>query len=210
MRTAVVILFLLVTAVAVNFDGLPTKVPERPPLSSSLGNFGSWRAYDAPMDDRIVKALALDDFISRVYNNGSRRVELYIGYYHSSKKVSAPHSPLVCFPGQGWVISDRHEISLPIKAGSEVQLDATAMTASREGMRMRVLFWYQASDKTFSDSFRQKLSLLVGRMQGGKVDNALVRVSASIEANGAPDADQVIKGFVQEFYPVWHSYLVSD
>ena len=75
-----------------------------------------------PLGPKIVKALELDDYANQSYSDGKDTISLYIGYYFTAKKVGAAHDPLVCFPGQGWVVSDtqKDKIVLNPKPGNSV------------------------------------------------------------------------------------------
>ena len=58
------------------------------------------------------KALGLDDYILSDYRKpDSTPVNLYVAYYSSQRNGYAPHSPLVCIPGGGWLITDLERIN---------------------------------------------------------------------------------------------------
>jgi hypothetical protein len=77
-------------------------------LNQALTDIKGWafRGH-TPLEPKIVKALELDDYANQGYSNGSDTLFLYIGYYFTAKKVGAAHDPLVCFPGQGWVVTGK-------------------------------------------------------------------------------------------------------
>ena len=65
------------------------------------------------LDDRDVRMLGADDYLSRVYTNtASPPVDLFIGYYGSQRSGAVIHSPLNCLPGAGWQPVDRRRLQL--------------------------------------------------------------------------------------------------
>jgi hypothetical protein len=71
-------------------------------LPRALANIKGWHSNGlVELDRSIIEALELDEYVNHNFTNGRETVSLYIGYYLTSKKVGASHSPLVCFPGQG-------------------------------------------------------------------------------------------------------------
>ncbi len=207
LRLTAIPALLLLAAAVVDFPRTPPQPVARIPLSAYFQSVAEWRSLDAPMDDKVIEILQLDDYVSRVYHRGQRSVELYIGFYQTGKKTAAVHSPLVCFPGQGWTVGGETRVALPISNGSEDRVNGTMMTARRENNEVRILYWYQAWTDTYPDTFRQKLRLFWDRVRYGREENALVRISASIHNGQTAPAEDTISDFLSDFYPRWHSYL---
>lgn len=209
-RTTTIAALLLVTAGLVNLPHGTSGTVRRAPLATHFQVLDSWRGFDAQIDEEIVSALQLDDYINRTYVRGAESVQLYIGYYRSSKKTAAAHSPLVCFPGQGWVTSGQKRTAVPILPGATeyAKVKGTVMTARREQDEIRIFFWFQAWTRTYPSTFEQKLSLMWDRIRLGVEDNALVRISTPLQ--GPRPADALIEDFLQSFYPRWFEYLNSS
>jgi len=75
-------------------------------LAQALVKIKGWHSEGlVELDRGIVEELELDDYANHNFSNGSKTVSLYIGYYLTSKKVGAAHSPLVCFPGNPFIVS---------------------------------------------------------------------------------------------------------
>ena len=177
------------------------------PLSQALIDIKGWTvsAY-TPLDPKIVKALKLDDYVNHKYSNRNDTISLYIGYYLTTRKVGAAHSPLVCFPGQGWVISKGEMKSLAVQ-GNNVHLMSIIVT--RGQTKELVLYWFQAFDKTSSDTFFQKVYALLAKILHGKQDNAFVRVSIPIYNQDTEKAFVNGTNFIDVFYPVFLGYVKS-
>ena len=77
-------------------------------LDEAFSSIGPWSTLEVlGFDQKIVDALQLDDYTHRTYSNGEDTVWVYVGYYLTDRSIGAAHSPLVCYPGQGWLISDK-------------------------------------------------------------------------------------------------------
>jgi EpsI family protein len=168
-------------------------------LDEALAEVSGWQsAGPAPLDSKIVAALELDDYYNRQLTNGKDRVSLYIGYYLSSKKVGAAHSPLVCFPGQGWLLQDFVTRSETID-GKEINL--MHIVASTSQQKELLIFWFQAFDRTSPSEFIQKLYTLWSKFTNRREDNAFVRVTVPMEKRSAEEAYAVGLSFIKAFYP---------
>ena len=181
-------------------------------LTESLTHMGPWQNEgDIPLAQSVVSELKLDDFIFRNFSNGRETLSLYIGYYNSSQKVGAAHDPLVCFPGQGWVLRDIRQDVLPVKLnGQEVQLRYSTMIAERNSQREMLVYWFQAYDQATPDTLTQKISLLRSKILGGRSDNAFVRIGIPMEGRTERESLQLILSFVENFYPIFYTYVKNE
>ena len=178
------------------------------PLREALSDIKGWRSDQfIPLDQEIAKALELDDYANQSYSNGHATVFLYIGYYLTAKKIGAPHSPLVCFPGQGWVISDAEEISLKI---GENNIQVSRMIVTKGQKRQLVMYWFQAFDKTFSGTFIQKMYSLWAKMLYHREDNAFVRVSIPMGSQSIEEVFDTGTEFIEAFYRRFLKYVKEN
>ena len=177
-------------------------------LASVLNNISGWQvAGDVPLDASIVKELELDDYIYQRFQKYSHVVTLYIGYYLKQTKIGAAHDPLVCFPGQGWVLSEQGQGSLHVPQFSKVVEYAT-MTATRGVEKERILYWFQAADTAVATTFNQKIAAFVSKIEGKGGESAFVRMSCSVhKANG--DCDMAMRDFAASFYPRFHRFVIN-
>lgn len=188
-------------------DALPRPVDVR--LSSALADFGSWRTVeDIPLEEKIRKELKLDDYLFRRFSDGRVSLVLYVGYYYSVAKVGAAHDPLVCFPGQGWVLSNRKTIEQQTSlAEGSGNLAFATMKAERTEDKELLLYWFQADTQTTANTLLQKLYLLRAKLLGQGQHNAFVRVSISLRDTTMADGQEALSRFVSDFYPVFHAYV---
>jgi EpsI family protein len=208
-RTRVIILgvFLSLTSIFVYWNPSLNASKKSQCLRDAIKHIGGWKiagSFDLAKD--VVKTLDLDDYVNERLVNGESEVLLYIGYYYTNKKVGVAHSPLVCYPGQGWQLSRKEETT--IRVGGE-NINLAKMIASRGDMRYFVFYWFQAYDATSAGTLRQKLNCLWARLVNRNENNAFVRISIPI---GDESVDVgVSRGveFIRNFYPIFLEYVVD-
>lgn len=73
------------------------------PLSELPLRIETWEGRDEPLDERIRRIAADDDFVNRTYVNQvtGRTVSLYVGYI-GRPRSRAGHRPDVCYPAHGY------------------------------------------------------------------------------------------------------------
>lgn len=204
-KVIILVICFTLTSVLIYWQPSSKAVEKKLSLSQALSDIKGWKSNGStPLDPRIVKSLKLDDYVNQTYSNGNNTVSLYIGYYLTTKKVGAAHSPLVCFPGQGWVLSDVEEKSLKIGKASIHLLD---MLAARGQSKELVLYWFQAYDRTSPGTFLQKIYTLWAKFIHHREDNAFVRVSIPMENQAKSRAFDTGFAFINEFYPQFLKYV---
>lgn len=177
-------------------------------LNSALGHIKNWQVSNiSSLSPEIVNALKLDDYLFQDYSNTRNTISLYIGYYFSSKKVGAAHDPLVCFPGQGWKLTDISTGKLEIKADNNHAISYSTMLATMGMEKTFLLYWFQSYDATSSNTFSQKLTLLRAKFLGKGEDNAFVRISVPMGNRSPEECKKIIYSFTQDFYPVFLKYV---
>ncbi|MEW6442064.1 MAG: exosortase C-terminal domain/associated protein EpsI [bacterium] len=182
-------------------------IVKRAPLHHSLQAIRGWGApVSLETDARVLGLLAVDDYVNDLYSRGSERVYLFIGYYGTSGKVGKPHSPLVCYPGQGWTLS-RPEVRSMLVMGNEVRF--SAVVAGRGSDQDLVLYWFQAFDRTAPGTFLQKMYLLRAKLVSRREDNAFVRVSIPMDGRTREEVLRTGRDFIGDFYPVFLRYICS-
>jgi len=160
------------------------------------------------LSDKIIQALELDDYLNTSFTNGEDIVSLYVGYYLSQKKIGAAHSPLVCFSGQGWTMSNIDDFSM--RVGSD-RINLSEMIITKDGQRQLVLYWFQAYNKTSPGTFMQKINLLRAKLLYTREDNAFIRVMIPItEDTNLPEAKKIGTQFINQFYPILKKYITIN
>ncbi len=198
----------LFTGLLLNLQTESNPSPKKQLLKQALANISNWEVIGTnPLSPEIVNALDLDDYVFQSYTNGQEIVSLYIGYYLSGKKVGAAHSPLVCFTGQGWELSDTTNGALTINADSATSINYSTILAKRGLEKTFLLYWFQSYDQTNADTFFQKISLLKAKFLNKGEDNAFVRLSIPLGNRSKEECKNIISEFIHDFYPVFLEFI---
>lgn len=205
-----IILSVLLILAALGANSATRKAPPgaKEPLAGAFGDIGSWQCTQRlAMDQKVVKALDLDDFLFQAYQRDRGELSLYVGYYRSAKKVGAAHDPLVCFQGQGWTIGQRDSGSYRLTSHPQYTVSYSSMVAELQGEKQVIVYWFQVNDKATANTHSQKLAMLMDRISGRREDNAFVRLSAPVGAGTPEAARQRIFRFIDDFYPQFVRYV---
>ena len=208
-RLIIVCLLLLATAVATAYIPLSRSPREKDrTLSQYLSELGGWSSFEhAAMSVNIQDFLTTDDSLFTTYRKGDREVDVYIGYYFTSDKIGKPHSPLVCFPGQGWKVSNEKKRTLILKGKEKSLLHVNSFLVQKGQDRQLVLFWFQAYDCSCADTFSQKIIALWNKIRHGREDNAFVRVSTACDNKDVATSLSEASEFLEVFYPAFLRYI---
>ena len=105
---------------------------------------GDWLGQEVPLDEAIVRATDTDTHLNRRYvrQNGAEVVSFYVACGVQARDLM-PHRPEVCYTGNGWTLTDKQFMELPLEDG--VKLPCNVMQFSRGGLvtsRVMVLDYY--------------------------------------------------------------------
>jgi len=178
-------------------------------LNNVVSEIDGWSIVrQIALPEKIVKSLNLDEYINQVYSNKYTNVSLYIGYYYTSKKIGAAHSPLVCYPGQGWIVSKEEKRKIGVGDDS---INLSSIIISKGNEKNLVLYWFQAFDKTFPGTFLQKIYAFFARFLYHREDNAFVRISIPIiNRQSKGKALSTGQEFREAFYPRFLEYVIES
>ena len=206
----IIILIICLTLISTLIYWQPSSkaVEKKIPLSHALSDIRGWKSDDStPLDPKIVKSLKLDDYINQTYSNGNDTVSLYIGYYLTTKKVGAAHSPLVCFPGQGWILSKFKKGEINLNPELDKSVSYATMMGEKSTEKVLIIYWFQSCDKTNSNTLSQKLTIFWEKISGHGEDNAFVQVSVPIKEQSKQKAFITGANFIKAFYPTFLEYI---
>ena len=204
-----ILVFLLgLVGFLVNFEWKDSSQAKVAKLPSAISHLPEWNIVSTiPIEEKIIEALQLDDFLFQSYSNGTESITLYIGYYHTAKKVGAAHDPMVCFPGQGWKVTKTTKGVAKVPGTGGEPLSYATITADLGDKSEHILYWFQAYDEPAASTLQQKILLFKKTLQGKGQDNAFVRVSMPCAPNNTAQCEQTLLHFVSDFYPVFLSFI---
>jgi EpsI family protein len=204
-QVIILILLLAVAGFLVHRTSNSVPAAKSRDLKSVLGPVPGYRiAALSPLDEQVYRFLDLDDYTSINYEKDGAPVGLYIGYYFTPDKVSAAHSPLVCFPGQGWIIDQ--PVMRRLEVGGHV-IHYAEMVARLEERTELILFWYQAGETTAPEVYKNKMNAMINKFTGKSQEHAFVRVSAPMTNATLEQARARGQSFIEAFYPIFLSYI---
>ena len=172
----------------------------KPPLRQYLDTIDHYKLLShIPLAADALEMLDLDDYFYADYKGPTSNVNLYIGYYYSANKAYAAHSPLICYPSQGWKI-DEQSPGRSVKIGSH-QINYDEITTSLGGRKELVLFWYQAHEQTNTDIIGNKIDMGYSKLMQNGEQHGFVRVSVPFVNVDHKQAKQTAMDFIAAFYP---------
>ncbi len=115
---------------------------------------------------------------------------------------------MVCFPGQGWKISDNRTGKLNLKSGDTISY--SRMLGQLGEKKELIIYWFQSYDTTNSNTFFQKTSLLLKKLLHQGESNAFVRITISLNDKSIAEQEKVAFDFIESFYPSFVKYIVED
>ncbi len=166
---------------------------------------GDWKGREWPLEQPIVEVLGVDDYLNRVYVDGSgNSLGLYVGYYSSQRTGDTIHSPKNCLPGSGWepVRSGRLTIEVPDRPPIVVNEYLVEKGLERD----LVLYWYQGRGRVVASEYWGKVWTVVDAITRNRTDGALVRLFIPTRDGDAKARSRAVE-FVQTLYPRLSAYI---
>lgn len=205
------------TAAFVDAAHTQRQIPERPPLRGFPIQVEGWRGRANPdFDERIVRVLGADEYLTRVYTKESAPpVDLFVGYYGSQTTGAVIHSPLNCLPGAGWQFIDRDRIDVDVAPGTQltaassrpITVNHVVMQKGEE--RLVALYWYHERGRVIASEYTSRVYMMLDAARYGRTDGALIRVVTPVDTagNATDEAGKRLAAFVQTIFPLLGGYL---
>ena len=174
-------------------------------LNTAIHNIPDYRLLeDTVTETWLIDALRLDDVSQKKFVREGKVVDLYVGYYFSIDKLSAAHSPLVCVPGNGWVLEGLEEKEHDFNGN---QLKYAEVAAGKGESQILILYWFQAYDKSAPNMYINIYHALLNVITGNPGETAFVRTSVLIKDGDREEAHKTALDFVEKFYPTFIGYV---
>jgi EpsI family protein len=156
------------------------------PLASLPLTLDQWHGVEVPFDESIVRALAVDDYVNRMYEDETReQVGLYIGYVKRQRTDESLHSPQNCLPGAGWQPLASDHLWLTSRDGRPTEVNRYLV---QKGLnRQVVLYWYQSHGRTIASEYKARIDMVVDAIYLHRTDAALVRINTPITGDRSND-----------------------
>jgi EpsI family protein len=158
-----------------------------------------------PFDDRVLKTLGADEYVSRLYSGPDANVVgLYVGYYRTQRQGDTMHSPLNCLPGAGWQPVSGGRVVIPIEGREPIEVNRYIVQKGEE--RQLVLYWYQSQSRVVASEYWGKVYLVLDAIRTRRSDAALIRVTSPI---GARQSEAEAAGYAVDFVKTMFPRLVE-
>ncbi|MCC6933550.1 MAG: EpsI family protein [Deltaproteobacteria bacterium] len=169
--------------------------------------FADWKMIDeSGMENISREVLQLDSYIKRTYRNNNREiVYLYVGYWkkQSGDKQAAKHTPRLCLPSNGWLITTLPAQLIKSPVG---QIVSSVVLGQHQMSQAMFYYWFFAGERTFHQDWKALLYIGLERLLRGRSDGGIVEISAALNRekhreNAQSKAQSVIEDFVIKFWP---------
>jgi EpsI family protein len=155
---------------------------------------GYWRGVDLAMDKSAIDLIRPDAYVYRNYHYNGGTVNVFIGHYETLEKSDLAHSPLVCYPGQGWQITGKDEMAL--RLGNR-HVELATMKVQRGTDESLVMYGYKADQLVTGSLFKARLHLIKGRILNRSGQSAFIRFSTDIIGGDVDGAENLLADFIR-------------
>jgi EpsI family protein len=168
---------------------------------------GQWKAEEIGLSKQVESALGLDDYVLADYHHPVEGgINFYTAYYGSQRKGVSPHSPQVCMPGGGWVITLIERVL--VKLQSEQPFEVNRVLIEREGKRQLVYYWFEQRGRRIANEYLVKWYLFVDALTRNRTDGALVRITTPVaQGDDGEMADSRLRHFMEVAIPQLPAYV---
>ena len=171
----------------------------RQPLRELPLALDHWQGEERAVEQRLVEAVGVDDYVNRIYTNGSGEpLGLYLGYYSTQRTGDTIHSPKNCLPGAGWTPVRAGRLTIPLPGGDPIEVNEYLVEKGLD--RHLVLYWYHARGRVEPSEYWAKAWLVLDAITRNRTDGALVRLVTPTR-DGESKARARAVDFVQAVHP---------
>jgi EpsI family protein len=178
---------LAVGALAWWLETRPALIVDATPLATLPRTVASWQSEEMPLESAVESILRADFNLQRAYFSApeAEPVWVYVGYYGTERGGRPEHVPRGCYTGAGWDIASARAIGA--EDGTDRRMNEYRV--EKAGERQLVHFWYRSARSTgMIGGVDQRLDQILGRIQTGRADGALIRLSTSVGPGGEAEA----------------------
>ena len=190
-------------------SGRSEVIPDRTRFVAFPTHLADWQGRVSSLDLSTEQFLKVDDYILADYSKpGGSPVNLYVAYYASQRKNESPHSPIVCLPGGGWLITSLERRNLG-KVGDDYPYNRVIIQNGES--RDLVYYWFDERGRPVADEYWAKWYLLADSLVKNRTDGALIRLTTHVGAGETEQiADERLQSFMKVALPRLTEFLPSS
>ena len=209
-----IIFCLLTVMIAVTFStnyinqkhDMDVAIPRKSFIDFPL-NIGNWTGSKSQLNAIELQTLNLTDHFVGNYNYKTNKsftpINLYIAYYDKQTQENSIHSPQICLPGSGWIIT-----SHSIHTVGKLNVNKEIMQKNNE--KLLVYYWFKEAGYDAASNWEIKKLLLINSLRNGRTDGSLIRITAQItDNNDVKNVEEQMDDFLQNLLPLLSGYLPS-
>lgn len=199
----------LCTCILVYSQSKTQPVGKIPLLKQFLGKIPGYTTLsDIKLASDAFEMLKLDDYVFTQYTDKGNQVTLYAGYYYTANKAYAAHSPLICYPSNGWQIDKKPSIQSLTVGTNTITYEEIITSYGEE--RELVLYWYQARERANTRVYRNKIDMGYNKLFYKDPKHGFVRVSVPFAGSSYEDTKKKATDFIKAFYPHLLEYATQS
>ena len=189
-------------AAVASVSGRADAAQARLPFAEFPSHIGPWQGRPSLLDVETERGLGLSDYLLSDYSGADgKSVNFYVAYYASQRKGESPHSPIVCIPGGGWIITN-------IQQQSDGGHSFNRVVIKKRGDTQLVYYWFDERGRTLASEIWAKLYLFADAILQNRTDGALVRLTTQIDSSETEhDADKRLQTFMHDAVPQLSAFL---
>jgi EpsI family protein len=151
-----------------------------------------------------------DEYILRDYASvpGTAPISLFVAYFKSLQNVYGPHSPRICLPGAGWLVTSSGETNIAVP-GRPAGISVNRFTMEKSEQRILVLYWYQNDRDVWAEEYHAKLRLLPDLIRYRRSDVSLVRLITPLASSSSEKELANCVQFTQQLFPQLAEHFAS-
>lgn len=169
---------------------------------------GDWRqnGMGERFDRQTEEILNAQDYLLRTYTApGGEVASMFVGYYGNLEFNTNWHSPTVCLPGSGWVITPQEPVQIT-PAGQTRSFKSNYYIVQKNDERSLMLYWYQGRGRFLTDGFWTKVYTSLDALNRHRSDGAIVRVVVPIKSSER-EALAAAQSFAAELVPLLSPFV---
>jgi EpsI family protein len=166
---------------------------------------GRWKIVSASglvnaPPDQLAQAV-YSQLLTRVYFDGEAPIWLLLAYSANQTGFLQVHRPEFCYTAAGYRLSDF--APHPIQVGPATTISTNSLTATRQDLNERLIYWTRIGNQVPLTWAQQKLAVAGQNLRGFIPDAALVRISTTgvDEAAAMRRMDQFIRAMIESIAP---------
>lgn len=205
LRLGLVFLFLLLPPGAFVSGGWSGNVATRFDISRPPDALADW--IDEKLDPRVLREIRPDEYLRRhdIAAEGSAS-SVYVAFYSGYGTTSA-HDPAVCFPSQGWDLSQVGYREVPLS--NDESLTAQLFRATEGRHESLVLYWFQPAGR-WTRGYPEEMLFRVYDAFSGRKQYAFVQLTTPLVTptrSGGEAGQEVLEKLARDMAPWVRSVL---